>query len=123
MIEIRRKALLALQAEEARIVFGTDAPQVFSVPGFSVHREVRIMADAGLMPFEILASGTRNAAEHFGSDKFAVVEVGRRGDLLLLDANPLDEVGNVARRAGIMVRGRWMPGSETQARLAEPARE
>ena len=123
VIEIRRKLLKALQEEGARIVFGTDAPQVFSVPGFSIHREMRIMADAGLTPFEILASGTRNAAEHFGSDRFGVVEVGRRGDLLLLDANPLDDVGNVARRAGVMVRGRWMPESEIQARLAELARE
>ncbi|MDE0125790.1 MAG: amidohydrolase family protein [Bryobacterales bacterium] len=123
VIEIRRKLLKALQEEGARIVFGTDAPQIFSVPGFSIHREMRIMADAGLTPFEILASGTRNAAEHFGSDKFGVVEVGRRGDLLLLDANPLDDVGNVARRAGVMVRGRWMPESEIQAGLAELARE
>ena len=123
VIEIRRKLLKDLQEEGARIVFGTDAPQIFSVPGFSIHREMRIMADAGLTPFEILASGTRNAAEHFGSDKFGVVEVGRRGDLLLLDANPLDDVGNVARRAGVMVRGRWVPESEIQARLAELARE
>lgn len=123
VIEIRRKLLKALQEEGARIVFGTDAPQIFSVPGFSIHREMRIMADAGLTPFEILASGTRNAAEHFGSNKFGTVEVGRRGDLLLLDANPLDDVGNVARRAGVMVRGRWMPESEIQAGLAELARE
>lgn len=121
VIEIRKKVLQALQDEGARIVFGTDAPQIFNVPGFSIHREMRIMADAGMTPFEILASGTRNAAEHFSSDEFGLVEVGRRGDLILLEANPLDDVANMAERAGVMVRGRWMPESEIQARLAELA--
>ena len=119
VIEIRRKVLKALQDEGARIVFGTDAPQIFSVPGFSVHREMGIMESAGMTPFEILASATRNAAEHFGSDEFGRVEEGRRADLLLLEGNPLDDLANVARRAGVMVRGRWLPESEIQARLAE----
>ena len=123
VIEIRRGILKALQDEGARIVFGTDAPQVFNVPGFSIHREIRIMAEAGLTPFEILASATRNAAEHFGSEDFGQVAVGRRGDLVLLDANPLDDASNVALRAGVMVRGRWMPETEIQARLAALARE
>lgn len=118
VIEIRRKLLKALQDEGARIVFGTDAPQVFNVPGFAIHREMRIMAEAGLTPFEILSSATRNAAEHFGSDRFGLVAVGRRADLVLLEANPLDDVANVALRSGVMVRGRWMPESEIQQRLA-----
>ena len=123
VIEIRKVVLKALQDEGARIVFGTDAPQIFNVPGFSIHREMRIMAEAGMTPFEILASGTRNAAEHFGSEDFGLVEVGRRGDLILLQANPLDDVANMAKRAGVMVRGRWMPAPMIQARLAELARE
>ncbi len=118
VIEIRRKVLKALQDEGARIVFGTDAPQVFNVPGFSIHREMRIMAEAGLTPFEILASATRNAAEHFGSADFGVVASGRRADLVLLEANPLDSVSNVARRVGVMARGRWIPEEEIQAGLA-----
>lgn len=123
VIEIRKKVLKALQDEGARIVFGTDAPQIFSVPGFSIHREMQIMADAGLTPFEILSSGTANAAEHFGSSDFGLVKVGRRADLILLEANPLDDVANMANRAGVMVRGRWMPEPEIQARLAELARQ
>ena len=46
---------------------------------------------------------------------------GHRADLLLLEANPLDDVGNVARRAGVMVRGRWLPEAEIQTRLARIA--
>lgn len=121
VIEVRKKILKALQDEGARIVFGTDAPQIFNVPGFSIHREISIMASAGLTPYEILASATKNAAEHFGSDEFGRVAVGARADLVLLEANPLDDAANVAKRAGVMVRGRWLPEADIQARLAELA--
>ena len=123
VIEVRKSVLKALRDAGVRIVFGTDAPQVFNVPGFSIHREMAIMASAGMTPFEILASGTRNAAEHFGSEEFGQVSVGRRADLLLLEANPLDDLANMARRAGVMVRGRWLPEAEIQARLGEFAGE
>ena len=119
VIAVRKIMLKALRDAGVRIVFGTDAPQVFNVPGFSIHREMTIMASAGMTPFEILASGTRNAAEHFGSEEFGQVAVGRRADLVLLEANPLDDLANMARRAGVMVRGRWLPETEIQARLAE----
>lgn len=121
VIEIRKKVLKALQDEGARIVFGTDAPQVFNVPGFAIHREIAIMADAGMTPFEILASGTLNAAEHFGNDDFGQVQAGRRADLILLEGNPLADLSNMARRAGVMVRGRWMPEAEIQTKLAQLA--
>ena len=121
VMEIRKKVLKALQEEGARIVFGTDAPQIFSVPGFSIHREMAVMASAGLTPFEILASGTRNAAEHFGSDEIGQVAVGTRADLILLEANPLDDIANMARRVGVMVRGRWLAETEIQAKLGELA--
>ena len=122
VIQIRRKVLKALQDEGARIVFGTDAPQVFNVPGFSIHREMAIMEAAGMTPYEIMASGTHNAAEHFRSDEFGHVAMGKRADLILLEGNPLADVANVALRAGVMVQGRWMPESEIQARLKDLAR-
>ena len=121
VIEMRKRMLKALQDEGARIVFGTDAPQIFNVPGFAIHREMRIMAEAGMTPFEILATGTLNAAEHFGNDDFGEVEVGRRADLILLEGNPLTDLSNMARRAGVMVRGTWLPEAEIQARLADLA--
>lgn len=123
VIEIRKKTLKALQDAGVRIVFGTDAPQVFNVPGFSIHREMAIMASAGLTPYEILQSGTRNVAEHFGSEDFGQVIPGMRADLILLEGNPLEDLLNMARRAGVMAAGRWIPEAEIQARLAELAAE
>lgn len=121
VIEIRKKVLAALRDSGARIVFGTDAPQIFNVPGFSIHREMEIMASAGMTPYEILASGTRNAAEHFQSAEFGQVAVGKRADLILLEDNPLDDIAHMAKQAGVMVRGRWLPKAEIDARLAELA--
>ena len=87
-----------------------------------MHREMEAMAESGMSPFDILVTGTRAVGEYFRrSDTFGTVAVGRRADLILLNTNPLDDVGNVADRAGIMVRGRWFPESYIQERLDEIA--
>jgi imidazolonepropionase-like amidohydrolase len=124
VIEMRDKLLKALFNGGARIALGSDAPQRFSVPGFSLVREMQAMVKAGLTPFQALQSGTLNAALYFNAeDEFGTVRVGRRADLILLDENPLNDVANVGRRAGVMLRGRWMPETEIQKMLGEIAKE
>ena len=114
----RMQILKALHDGGVRILMGTDAPQQFSVPGFSLHRELSEMREAGLTPYQILESGTRNVGAYFSAkDDFGTVAAGKRADLLLVDANPLDNIGNLARRFGVMVRGRWIPESEIRTRL------
>lgn len=123
-IDERRRILKALRDAGATIAFGTDSPQLFSVPGFSIHREMQSMLAAGLTPFEILASGTRNVARYYRREaEFGTVAAGRRADLVLLEANPLTDLRNFSRRAGVMVNGRWLAESEIQARLAQIARQ
>ena len=118
-----RTRLLGMMNEAGvGILMGTDSPQMFSVPGFSLHRELAAMADAGMSPYEILVSGTRNVGEYFqGYDTFGTVAAGRRADLILTNTNPLEDVANVADRAGVMVRGVWKPEEEIQQGLAEIA--
>ena len=119
----RLEVLRALSDGGVGILLGTDSPQIFSVPGFSLHREMEAMAETGMSPYEILVSGTRAVGEYFRrSDTFGTVAVGRRADLILLNSNPLDDVSNVADRAGVMVRGRWFSGAYIQERLDEIAR-
>lgn len=116
----RERVLEALSEAGAGILMGTDSPQIFSVPGFSLHREMQAMSDAGMSTFDILVSGTRAVGDYFQrNDTFGTIAVGRRADLLLLNSNPLDGVANVADRAGVMVRGRWISEEEIQVRLAE----
>src|SRR5690606_11133108 len=59
-IEFRKWKLKALADAGVGILLGSDAPQIFSVPGFSIHRETRAMVEAGLTPYLVLESGTWN---------------------------------------------------------------
>lgn len=116
----RMRVLKALADGGAGVLMGTDSPQIFSVPGFSLHREMEAMAEAGLTPYQILVSGTQAVGEYFGrQDSFGTVAIGRRADLILLNSNPLRDIGNVQDRVGVMVRGRWLSEDMIQGRLAE----
>lgn len=116
----RMRVLKALADGGARVLMGTDSPQIFSVPGFSLHREMAAMAEAGMTPYQILVSGTQAVGEYFGrQDSFGTVAIGRRADLILLNSNPLRDVGNVQDRVGVMLRGRWLSEDMIQSRLTE----
>jgi imidazolonepropionase-like amidohydrolase len=116
--ELNRKMVQALHQAGAGILLGTDAAQAYHLPGFSVHEELAALVDAGLSPYEALAAGTRNAALALGKeDQFGLVAEGQRANLLLLTANPLQDVENVQRRAGVMLRGRWYSSQDLQSML------
>jgi imidazolonepropionase-like amidohydrolase len=118
-IDNRMRILKALDAGGVGLLLGSDAPQQFNVPGFSLHREMRRMADAGISAYDIVKSGTANVGQYFkAQDRFGTIAVGQRADLILVDANPLQDVANMEKRSGVMIRGRWLPASEIDARLA-----
>ena len=117
--DLRRSILTALHEGGAPLLLGTDSPQVFSVPGFAMHREMALWVELGMSPYEVLETGTRRVAEYFdATGDFGSVAVGHRADLLLLNANPIEDIANVSSRGGVMVNGRWMPEAEIQERLA-----
>jgi len=119
-IALRRRILKALHDGGVGVLLGSDAPQTWNVPGFSIHRELATYVAAGLTPYQALATGTRAVAAHLGtSDRTGTVEVGRRADLVLLDGNPLQAIANTSRIAGVMIGGRWLPKSEIDRRLQE----
>jgi hypothetical protein len=119
-LELRRKIMKALHDGGVPFALGSDAPQWWNVPGFSTHRELESMVAAGFTPFAALQSGTLNPARYFGIEKIAgTVAAGKRADLLLLDASPLDDIRNSARIAGVMLEGRWMSRADLDARLGK----
>jgi imidazolonepropionase-like amidohydrolase len=121
-LRFRDAMLKALSDAGVPILLGTDAPQVFSVPGFSLQREVLAMRKAGMTPWQILVSGTTAVAAHLGTQaEIGTVTAGRHADLILLDANPLDDIGNISRIAGVVMRGRWFSRQALDARLNEIA--
>lgn len=122
LIAFRRQLLGALGAAGAHIMMGTDSPQMFNVPGFSLHHELQLMNQSGLSTFQVLQSGTavvgRYLREVLGkSDQFGTVTPASRADLILLRGNPLTDLGYVSQRAGVMVRGRWFGADELNAGL------
>ena len=120
VIAARTRILRALHEGGVKVLMGTDAPQQFSVPGFSLHRELLRMREAGMSPYEILKSGTVNVGQYFSKqDSFGAIERGRRADLVLVDANPLVDITNVAKISGVMVRGRWLSRADLDAGLAK----
>ncbi|MEO8089144.1 MAG: amidohydrolase family protein [Gemmatimonadales bacterium] len=123
VMQVRRKLIKALHAGGARLLLGSDAPQMYNVPGFSIHRELQSLVGSGLTPYQALETGTRNVAVFFGTQATTgTIGVGKRADLVLLDANPLIDVANTTRRSGVMLRGRWLPRAEIERRLSSIAK-
>lgn len=117
-VEVRRTLIKALHDAGAGLLLGSDAPQVWNVPGFSVHRELEAIVRSGLTPYQALETGTRNVARFFGvEDRAGTIAVGKQADLLLLEASPLTDIRNTQRQAGVVVRGRWLPREELDGRL------
>lgn len=121
-IELRRQIIKAMYGADVSLLLGSDAPQIFNVPGFSIQHELRMLVAAGLTPYQALHTGTVNPARFFKHEnEYGTVTAGKSADLILLNANPLTDISNMANRAGVMVRGKWLPETEIQARLAEIA--
>ena len=117
-IAVRRRVIKALQDAGAGLLLGSDAPQVWNVPGFSIHRELATYVASGLTPYQALATGTRNVAAYLNRPDGGTIRQGARADLVLLDANPLENIANTTRIAGVMIAGRWIPKTEIDRRLA-----
>ena len=122
-IELRRRLIRELHAAGAGLLLGSDSPQRFNVPGFALHRELEYLVAAGLTPFEALETGTVAVARFFGEeDDRGTVEIGKFADLMLLDENPLADIGNSRRVHGTMLRGRWVSRTELDAILERAER-
>jgi imidazolonepropionase-like amidohydrolase len=117
-IALRRKLIKALHDGGVGFLLGSDAPQVWNVPGFSMHRELGVLVASGLTPYQALVTGTRNVAVYFGTlDRTGTIEKGKQADLVLLEANPLQDIANTSKIAGVTIGGRWLPKSEIERRL------
>ena len=122
-ISVRRRILKALHDGGVPILLGSDSPQLWNAPGFSLAGELESYVAAGLTPYQALATGTRNVAVYLGNlDDAGTIQTGRLADLILLDGNPLTDIRNVGRRAGVVVAGRWLPKAQIESRLAALAR-
>ncbi|MEO9482296.1 MAG: amidohydrolase family protein [Ekhidna sp.] len=120
--DLRYQLIKSLHENGHGLLLGSDAPQVFNVPGFSIHHELAGIIDAGLTPLEAIQTGTINPATFFGMEgQFGEVKTGASADLILLDNNPLEDIKNLRKPAGVMVRGRWLDREMIDAMLLDIA--
>jgi hypothetical protein len=110
-----------MQQAGVGILAGSDAgANEYSVPGFSLHDELAEFVEAGLTPMEALQTATLNPARYFGmTDAFGTVELGKTADLILLEANPLDNIRNTQKIAGVILNGRLITKPELQKMLSD----
>ena len=118
-LDLRRQLIRSLHEAGAPLLVGSDAPQIFNVPGFSAHDELAALVQAGVPAHAVLQAATLNVARHFKREgEFGVIAVGQAADLVLLEANPLEDINNTRRIAGVMVRGQWFDRAALDAMLA-----
>jgi len=97
----------AMQRAGVELLAGTDAANPYCFPGFSLHDELGLLVKAGLTPMEALQTATRNAARFMERENdLGTVEKGKLADLVLLNANPLEEIGNTRKIEAVVVAGK-----------------
>lgn len=119
---IRLRLIRELARNGHGLLLGSDAPQLFNVPGFSLHREMATMERSGLTPQEILRMGTIAPAQFFGAEaEWGTITVGKAADFLLVEGNPLKDLSALQKMNGLMLQGQWLSREQIDQKLAEIA--
>ena len=121
-IQLREKLIKAIYDAGGRIMTGSDTPEFLWLYGFGMHHEMKALKEAGLSNYAVLEAATKNPSMFFGTiDKVGTIEKGKRADLILLNANPLDNISATENRAGVMLKGKWLQQQELNRWLDESA--
>jgi imidazolonepropionase-like amidohydrolase len=108
-----------MQASGVPIMAGTDTGAPYVFPGFALHDELALLVQAGLTPMQALQAATKNPGDFLGKIKTrGTVEKGKFADLLLLDANPLDDIHNTEKIRAVILRGKLLDRNALDALLA-----
>ena len=117
-LALQRKLVKALEDAGVPILSGTDASDVGPVAGFGLHQELQEFVNDGFTPYQALRTATVNPALYFRqSNQWGTIETGKRADMVLLDANPLENIRNTTKIAGVVLQGKWIEESKLQADL------
>lgn len=118
---VKEQELVGAMAK-AGVLFlaGTDTPNPFCFPGFSLHDELAFFVKCGMTPGQALQTATINPARYFGWEKtMGTVEKGKVADLVLLDANPLADIKNTTKIASVFMRGQYLGRAALDKMLAQ----
>lgn len=109
--EARGAMVAALDRVGAGVLAGSDCPGCRLVPGRSLVQEIEVLVASGLSPWRALRTATVNAADFLGQKGEGVIAPGNRADLVLLDADPLEDISALRSNSGVAVNGAWVPAS------------
>jgi len=120
--ELQKHVSKLMSDNGVKILAGSDVGGVWLVAGFSLHQEFHELAAAGFTPLQVLQSTTRNAAEFLQRQAtMGSVDDGKNADLVLLDANPILDVGNLDKISGVVIHGRYLSRSELEKMKSDVA--
>jgi imidazolonepropionase-like amidohydrolase len=110
LFQKKLELIMAMHRAGVKMLAATDALVWYVFPGFSIHDELELFVKAGLTPMEALQTATRNPAIYLGLiDMLGTVEKGKKADLVLLEANPLENISNTKRITAVIVGGKLIP--------------
>ena len=110
----------AMQRAGVEILAGTDTLNPYCLPGFSLHDELGLLVQSGLTPMQALQAATLNPARFMGRENdLGMVDTGKIADLVLLDANPLDDIGNTRKISAVVFGGKFYSRTSLDEMLAK----
>jgi imidazolonepropionase-like amidohydrolase len=112
---------VALDRVGAGVLAGSDCPGCHLVPGRSLIREIELLVSSGMSTLRALRTATVNAAEFLGEPGEGVIAPGKRADLVLLNADPIEHIGALRDNVGVVVRGRWLASAELKQMILASA--
>ena len=110
----------AMHQKGVGIMAGTDVGNPYVYPGFGLHDELVLLVKAGLTPMAALQAATMNPARFLNMENdLGTVQKGKIADLVLLNANPLEDIANTQRISAVVMNGRYLPRETLQKMLDE----
>jgi imidazolonepropionase-like amidohydrolase len=98
-----------------KILSGTDIPNFGLVPGESLHHELELLTEAGIKPMDVIKIATNNGAEALGIiNQTGTIEPGKQADILILSANPIEDIENTKMIDAVIANGMIIEGSNIE---------